>query len=64
LLEHRREEKAMKSLLWLLAVGPAPLAVAHEGHGLSGAHWHAGDAFGFAVLGLAMALAVWASRRK
>ncbi len=54
----------MKSLLWLLAVGPAPLAVAHEGHGLSGAHWHAGDAFGFAVLGLAMALAVWASRRK
>ena len=39
-------------------------AVAHDGHGLHGSHWHASDALGFVVLGIAIALAVWASRRK
>ena len=29
----------------------ATLARAHDGHGLTGAHWHASDAWGFVVLG-------------
>jgi hypothetical protein len=39
-------------------------ALAHEGHGQGGAHWHAADAVGFAALALAIGLAVWANRRK
>ena len=46
-----------------LALSPA--AWAHSGHGLGdGTHWHATDAWGWA-LGLAVAaFAVWLSRRK
>lgn len=40
----------------------APAVLAHEGHGLSGPHWHATDAWGFAVLGGLVALAIWLSR--
>jgi len=39
-------------------------ASAHEGHGLQGSHAHATDAWGFAVLGLIVAAAVWFGRRK
>jgi uncharacterized membrane protein AbrB (regulator of aidB expression) len=43
----------------------APLAVtAHDGHGAAGAHWHATDAWGFIALAIALAAAVWFSRRK
>ncbi len=35
---------------------------AHEGHGMSGSHWHATDVAGFVVVGVALALAVWFSR--
>ena len=46
-----------------LATGPA--AWAHSGHGLGdGTHWHATDAWGWA-LGLAVVAAtLWLSRRK
>ncbi len=46
-----------------LLTGPA--AWAHSGHGLGdGAHWHATDAWGWA-LGLAVAaVALWLARRK
>jgi hypothetical protein len=40
-------------------------ALAHEGHGFSGTHWHAGDLLGLLVLALAAgAGALWWSRRK
>ncbi len=40
-----------------------PAAVfAHDGHGLAGSHWHATDAWGFAVVAGLIALAVWLSR--
>ncbi len=39
------------------------LAVAHEGHGFSGAHFHASDLFGPLILAAAAA-AVWWTRRK
>ena len=54
----------MKTLASLLLALTAGASLAHEGHGLNGSHWHASDAFGYAVLGLAVVLAVWAARRK
>ena len=39
------------------------LAAAHDGHGVSGAHWHASDLFGPLVLAVAVA-ALWFWRRK
>ena len=53
----------MKSLLALIAL-PC-VAQAHEGHGMAGAtHWHATDAWGLALLGAAVALALWLRRGK
>jgi len=55
----------MRRLLGLLMmVVASPLALAHEGHGLGLHHWHASDAFGFLVFAVAIALVLWASRRK
>jgi hypothetical protein len=52
----------MKNLFLLSAASLCGLAQAHDGHGLSGSHWHASDALGFvAVLVVA---AVWWARRK
>jgi hypothetical protein len=40
----------------------ATSAIAHDGHGLTGTHWHASDAWGFVLLAVLVALAWWASR--
>jgi hypothetical protein len=55
----------MRSLLalWLMA-GPAPLVLAHEGHGMGAVHWHATDTLGFVTLGVIVGVAWWATRRK
>ncbi len=37
------------------------LALAHEGHGMQGSHWHATDLLGLLV-GLGVAALVWRSR--
>jgi hypothetical protein len=37
------------------------LALAHEGHGMQGSHWHATDLLGL-VVGLAVAALTWRSR--
>ena len=39
-------------------------AFAHEGHGLSGTHWHATDSWGWLVLAVVVAAAVCLARRK
>lgn len=39
-------------------------AIAHDGHGLTGSHWHATDTLGFACVALLVALALWSSRDK
>lgn len=54
----------MKTLAALMASSVTAAAHAHDGHGLAGSHWHASDSFGFVVLGIAVAFAVWAARRK
>ncbi len=46
-----------------LATLPA-LALAHDGHGAEGVHWHATDTWGFVVTAALAAAAVWFSRRK
>ena len=48
----------MKNLTTLFIATAAAKAMAHDGHGLSGSHWHSTDAWGFVALG-AMALAAW-----
>ena len=53
----------MRTLPWLLLAAFLP-ARAHEGHGLTGGHWHATDAFGFvALLGVLAAVAWWQGRK-
>ena len=48
--------------LFGVALG-AVSAQAHEGHGLGGgAHWHATDTFGLALV-VAVAVLAWATRR-
>lgn len=54
----------MKCLLAASAALLPTLAVAHEGHGPAGPHWHATDAWGFVALGLLVAAALWLGRRK
>lgn len=39
-------------------------ALAHDGHGLAGSHWHASDTLGFVVLAVALGVLLWATRRK
>jgi hypothetical protein len=54
----------MKTLPWFLTSAVAATAHAHDGHGLSGGHWHATDAFGFVALFAVLAAVVWWRGRK
>jgi hypothetical protein len=36
---------------------------AHNGHGLTGSHWHSTDVMGFVAVGCLTAFAIWLSRR-
>ena len=39
-------------------------SLAHDGHGLTGSHWHATDAAGLALVAVLAGLAIWLSRGK
>ena len=54
----------MKNRLPAGLVGTTPWALAHEGHGLHGGHWHASDAWGFVLIAAALGVALWAGRGK
>ena len=41
----------------------ANASFAHDGHGLSGFHWHATDAWGFVAVAGMIAVAVWLSKK-
>ena len=45
-------------------LGACAAAMAHEGHGLAGIHWHATDTLGFVCVALLAALALWSARDK
>ena len=50
---------------WIAAVGTIAstgAAMAHGGHGLEQPHWHATDVYGFVVVVVLAAAAVWFSR--
>ncbi len=50
-------------LLALCAASAASIpALAHDGHGLGGSHWHSTDAWGFVALALAVVAAMWFTR--
>jgi hypothetical protein len=36
-------------------------ALAHDGHGLAGSHWHASDTLGLLLIAVLAAAAVWSS---
>lgn len=38
-------------------------ALAHDGHGPEGAHWHATDLFGFLIAALVVVYVIWKSRK-
>jgi hypothetical protein len=40
------------------------LAAAHDGHGVTGAHWHASDAVGYVALAVLAAAAMWLGWKK
>ena len=41
----------------------AHTALAHDGHGLLGSHWHATDLWGFLAVGVLLAIAIWQGRK-
>ena len=55
----------MKNLLATVALSTAAcVAVAHDGHGMVGAHWHASDSLGFVLIGVLVAALAWLRRGK
>ncbi len=38
-------------------------ASAHDGHGLTGTHWHATDTLGFVLVAVLALAAIWLSRK-
>ena len=54
----------MKHLPFLLISLATAAAHAHDGHGPSGAHWHATDVAGFVIAAVALAALAWWRGRK
>ncbi|MEZ5664709.1 MAG: hypothetical protein R3E94_14445 [Burkholderiaceae bacterium] len=57
-----KHQTLFRSLLATALTTSTLVARAHDGHGLTGGHWHATDALGYVVVGL-IALAIWLSRK-
>jgi len=38
-------------------------ALAHQGHGAAGAHWHPSDTAGFVFVAVLAGIAIWLSRK-
>jgi hypothetical protein len=53
----------MKHLSALIASLTTLPALAHEGHGLFGSHWHATDALGFIGVAGLVVFAIWMFRK-
>ncbi len=54
--------QSMQRLAAAVLASLAGPALAHEGHGLVGGHWHTTDVWGFIALAAAVAIALWFSR--
>ncbi len=55
-------KKILNLLAFFLALATSAPALAHDGHGLAGSHWHVTDAWGFVALGAGLAAAIWLSK--
>ena len=55
-------KKILNLLAFCLALVACMPALAHDGHGLAGSHWHVTDAWGFVALGVGLAVAIWFSK--
>jgi len=53
-------KQAIISALTVALVGPL---YAHEGHGMSGSHWHATDGWGFIALVVLTGVLIWLRRK-
>jgi len=53
----------MKPLYAFISCFVSVPALAHEGHGLYGSHWHATDVLGFVGAAAAVAVAIWLSKK-
>jgi hypothetical protein len=53
----------MKRTLALASTLTTLPALAHDGHGLFGSHWHATDVLGFVGVAALLGLAIWMSRK-
>lgn len=56
---HKQITKLLAICLTSAAAVPA---MAHDGHGLAGSHWHSTDAWSFVALALAAGAALYFSR--
>jgi hypothetical protein len=57
------KEDTMRKILFSIPWMSSFCALAHEGHGLTGAHGHATDALGLVVTVLVVAAMWWAGRK-
>jgi len=56
----------MRKIAFTLSLALSQLAnnaLAHDGHGLAGLHWHATDALGFVVAAALVAVAVYFGKK-
>jgi hypothetical protein len=58
------KEPAMRTVLASAAFVAAFDAAAHERHGQSGLHWHAGDLLALLAMGAAIGLWLWRRGRR
>jgi predicted alpha/beta hydrolase len=57
-----RKSFTIKLIAIQAIITPATAIFAHDGHNLSGSHWHASDVFGFVILAAAIGMAFWFGR--
>jgi hydrogenase/urease accessory protein HupE len=56
-------QNAAKLTVLLALLTGADALFAHDGHGMTGAHWHATDLFGFVAMAVLVAVVIWQSRK-
>ena len=53
----------MNTIAYYVLFTGSKAVLAHDGHGLTGGHWHASDAWGFVAVATTIAVAIWLSRK-
>jgi len=56
-------QNATKLTVLLALLTGADTLLAHEGHGMTGAHWHATDLWGFVAMAVLVGVVIWQSRK-